>query len=181
MKDRSLNLCIVLLCFIAALGCGGDSSDEDSLTAGSEDASGDLGEALEDVSLEPEPQAGDFVCEETDVFIIGNGGVKVFVKTCEEGLSCVPEAEDGCACVPDCENKTCGDDGCGGTCGACTNDLLCHTDGVCRDSCLPEGDGKAEGNHIRQMSWQIPPTGGFNLHDMCQSQDVIVIVEVAGR
>ena len=27
--------------------------------------------------------------------------------------------EGVCACVPDCEDKTCGDDGCGGSCGVC--------------------------------------------------------------
>ena len=180
MKNRTITFRVIVCSLFLVLGCGGDT-EEDTATAsaaGDETAS-PLGDDVE-LEAEAEPQVGDFVCEDADVFVIGNGGVKVFVKTCEEGLSCVPEAESGCACVPDCEGKTCGDDGCGGSCGTCDGELLCHTDGVCKDTCLPDGDGKLEGNHIQQMSWQTPPTGGFNLHDMCQSQDVIVIVEVAG-
>ena len=34
------------------------------------------------------------------------------------------------ACVPDCAGKTCGGDGCGGSCGACTGASTCD-DGVC--------------------------------------------------
>ncbi|MGB0591558.1 MAG: hypothetical protein ACPGU1_17935, partial [Myxococcota bacterium] len=30
-----------------------------------------------------------------------------------------------CGCTPDCTDKQCGDDGCGGDCGACTTDDLC--------------------------------------------------------
>ena len=33
-------------------------------------------------------------------------------------------------CVPDCDNKACGDDGCGGTCGFCEVDLGC-VEGLC--------------------------------------------------
>ena len=40
-----------------------------------------------------------------------------------------PQTAPPPACVPDCTGKTCGDDGCGGTCGPCT-DGTC-TDGTC--------------------------------------------------
>ena len=43
--------------------------------------------------------------------------------------------EVDCPCVPDCENKECGDDGCGGSCGACPNGQGC-SNFVCGD-CAP--------------------------------------------
>jgi hypothetical protein len=43
-------------------------------------------------------------------------------------------------CVPDCEGKSCGDDGCGGTCGVCDDGMLCSSE-QCIDlpspTCLP--------------------------------------------
>ncbi len=38
-------------------------------------------------------------------------------------------------CMPDCENKECGDDGCGGSCGECQPNAEC-IDGLC-DVCVP--------------------------------------------
>ena len=34
-------------------------------------------------------------------------------------------------CVPQCENKDCGDDGCGGTCGTCGHDQGCSSESKC--------------------------------------------------
>ena len=42
------------------------------------------------------------------------------------------------ACVPDCTDKDCGDDGCGNSCGECTDGSLCNTDGLCVEP--PQGD-----------------------------------------
>jgi len=39
-----------------------------------------------------------------------------------------------CTCRPACDGKTCGDDGCGGSCGTCTTDALCIA-GDCRADC----------------------------------------------
>ena len=157
-------------------GCGGGEADESATV---EDAIAPAASAQERVE-ETEPQVGDIVCEdETEVFMIGNGGVKAYMESCTDGLKCVAEA-GGCACVPDCEGKTCGKDGCGGMCGTCVSGELCHTDGVCGESCLPEGTGKVEGSFIAQMTWETPENGDFSLHDLCQSQEVIVLVEVAG-
>jgi|GEM_PF-974385 len=41
-----------------------------------------------------------------------------------------PNAAGNCAapCVPDCSGKTCGDDGCGGSCGSCAGGLICEVD-----------------------------------------------------
>ena len=40
-----------------------------------------------------------------------------------------------CPCLPDCENKECGDDGCGGSCGACPQGKGC-SEFICSD-CVP--------------------------------------------
>ena len=39
-------------------------------------------------------------------------------------------------CTPDCKNKTCGDNGCGGSCGTCTSGMSCNENGQCQgDAC----------------------------------------------
>ena len=49
--------------------------------------------------------------------------------SCEEGCeaagNCCADFADFCvACTPDCTDRVCGDDGCGGDCGACTDPVL---------------------------------------------------------
>ncbi len=52
-----------------------------------------------------------------------------------------PDAEGGC--IPDCLGKSCGGDGCGGSCGACQDGCSC-VNGSC--SCIPTcGDGQCNG------------------------------------
>ena len=34
-------------------------------------------------------------------------------------------------CVPSCDGRTCGSDGCGGSCGTCGDDQTCNADGLC--------------------------------------------------
>jgi len=46
---------------------------------------------------------------------------------CGDGEVCVQSA----CCTPDCIGKECGDDGCGGSCGDCPSDLMCHPDYSC--------------------------------------------------
>jgi hypothetical protein len=55
---------------------------------------------------------------------------------CEEEASCI----SGACCTPDCGGKQCGDNGCGGLCGACPNGTSCEA-GTCIKikTC---GDGK---------------------------------------
>ena len=44
-------------------------------------------------------------------------------------------------CTPKCENKECGDDGCGGTCGSCGSNQGCSTEFKCEDLNLDECTG----------------------------------------
>ena len=49
-----------------------------------------------------------------------------------------------CPCEPDCEGKSCGDDGCEGSCGECAENETCTSDGQCE--CEPDCDGKQCGD-----------------------------------
>ena len=56
-------------------------------------------------------------------------------------------AEDGANCTPDCANRECGDDGCGGNCGACPVAAPTCTDaGLCAATCSPVCAGKLCGD-----------------------------------
>jgi hypothetical protein len=48
-------------------------------------------------------------------------------------------------CVPNCGGKSCGDDGCGGTCGTCTGGDKCSSSGQC--VCTPSCSGKTCGDN----------------------------------
>ncbi|MCC6621731.1 MAG: hypothetical protein IT385_10780 [Deltaproteobacteria bacterium] len=50
---------------------------------------------------------------------------------------------DSSQCVPDCVGRVCGDDGCGGSCGACEGSATC-SGGACL--CLPACDGRTCGD-----------------------------------
>jgi hypothetical protein len=48
---------------------------------------------------------------------------------CGEGQLCI----EGECCTPNCTDKTCGDDGCGGSCGDCGAGTFCNDSSVCED------------------------------------------------
>jgi hypothetical protein len=48
-----------------------------------------------------------------------------------------------CQCVPQCSGKTCGPDGCGGSCGTCGDTQMCNSAGQC--VCKPQCTGKTCG------------------------------------
>jgi len=74
---------------------------------------------------------------------------------CDDG-TCIPD------CVPDCDGRTCGDDGCGGSCGGCKSghscvNGLCEVDEVapeaCWDTTLPTAPS----------AWQLQAEGRFGV------------------
>jgi hypothetical protein len=69
-----------------------------------------------------------------DPGVTGDVGVEDVLGT-DPGEADVPGAD---VCVPDCAGRDCGDDGCGGTCGACEGGV-CREGGVC---CMPECAGR---------------------------------------
>jgi hypothetical protein len=64
--------------------------------------------------------------------------------------SSTPTSDGGTpACKPQCTGKVCGDDGCGGSCGACTSGETCDSSGQCspgNTTCTPDCNGKACGD-----------------------------------
>ncbi|MEC8023958.1 MAG: lamin tail domain-containing protein [Myxococcota bacterium] len=58
------------------------------------------------------------------------------IVTCSNDTSCPAGSQCDlasgiCVCAPQCTGKTCGDDGCGGTCGVCPLGSFCLEDGTC--------------------------------------------------
>ena len=81
--------------------------------------------------------------------------------TCEAG-ACVP-------CTAMCDGKECGDDGCGGVCGVCGDDMACGDNGTCQDPCMGvtfEGccDGEivkwCENGELNEVDCNSPDAGG---------------------
>lgn len=58
-------------------------------------------------------------------------------------------------CKPTCGNRTCGDDGCGGSCGACGEDTICE-DGHC----------VATGSYVFDRQWGSYGTSGANVFNL---------------
>jgi hypothetical protein len=52
----------------------------------------------------------------------------------------------GCTCVADCLGKVCGDDGCGGSCGTCSEGTACDASFRCAATCAPACAGKTCGD-----------------------------------
>lgn len=58
---------------------------------------------------------------------------------------CGGELDCGPCCVPDCGGRTCGDDGCGDSCGACASCTTCGSGGTCEPRvCAGAGQCSAE-------------------------------------
>jgi hypothetical protein len=60
------------------------------------------------------------------------------------------------ACIPSCDGKSCGDDGCGGLCGACADGEFCD-DGVCGPPPAPVTMGQWHGFSTLPYSHAKPP------------------------
>lgn len=69
---------------------------------------------------------------------VGPNARKMFRKWADLGAPKEP-------CVPACEGRSCGDDGCGGSCGGCEGGLSCD-DGICVGGCVPSCDGSICGD-----------------------------------
>jgi len=67
--------------------------------------------------------------------------------SCEKNGSCCEDYKNICSCVPDCKGKACGSDGCGGSCGTCSDATpFCDATQQCTASCAKQCDGKACGD-----------------------------------
>ena len=65
--------------------------------------------------------------------------------TCGDDCSCALNevCHDNECCAPDCDGKECGNDGCSGSCGSCSDGEICTGEGLC---CTPDCGGKACGD-----------------------------------
>jgi hypothetical protein len=65
------------------------------------------------------------------------------VAGCEALGTCCDDFAALCTCKPACDGKSCGPDGCGGTCGSCGVDKpFCSDSGICEATCAKKCDGK---------------------------------------
>ena len=119
---KEMNSLVVVFCcnlLIAAVGCAG---------SGDSDESGDsiVARALTDVRTVVEVKSEGVVGADIGSDSRTSNPADTVVDICSEE-SCLEE------CFADCVDVTCGNDGCGGSCGACSDGESC-LDG----SCLPE-------------------------------------------
>ncbi len=109
-------------------------------------------------------------------------------KVCKAG-NCEP------LCQPDCVGKQCGDDGCGGSCGTCSDQNVCDG-GTCKPDCTPVNGGWTDwscgacsvqcggGTHTcnRSCTNPAPSCGGTSCvgeatkNEACNTQSCAVIV-----
>jgi hypothetical protein len=76
-------------------------------------------------------------CSNTDDTCTGCGYTNACGRAC--GCTAPSVCVDGQCCTPNCAGKSCGDDGCGGSCGSCTPPYHCGTQGNCECArgCFP--------------------------------------------
>lgn len=104
---------------------------------------------------------GYFVCEDDDGCMQWAGkstacGEQAHCVCEDEGGECEVKAGEECLCVADCEDKDCGNDGCGGSCGECEEGSACHPfNFVCEEiSCsecesfCQQGDAECNGEEV---------------------------------
>ena len=66
----------------------------------------------------------------------GDGRTDCMDFGCSGILGCMP-IDAGLACHAACDDRTCGPDGCGGTCGECEEGTSCSLSGTCVPDCTP--------------------------------------------
>ena len=173
------------------------SADESDALGGPEDLESEDEDGIEDDNtLEPDattPQAATDVAAETDTSTSSEGDVMVGpegdASVSSEVDAAAPEAtedvasEEGDAepvdeenagapdveeCTPDCSASTCGDDGCGGSCGTCDEDATCD-EGACviASLCPSEPTGTNTGEIL--ADWTLTDCDGVehNFHALC--------------
>jgi hypothetical protein len=113
-----------VFCAGAVLHCSSSGSSASPATGSAKDGStqamgDDAGSGSEAATGQPGPQSDDgSVANDGSTTVSGPGA---------DGGTTPPVG-----CKADCTNKTCGDDGCNGTCGACPPSQLCSTSFACQ-------------------------------------------------
>jgi hypothetical protein len=128
---RSL-LLLLMACLMATVSC---TKVKLTNSVGVVDGAADVAEVSGDASVDGETTDADVeaiseVVDSTDI-----------TETLHEVDA--DDATDGDACIAQCEEAECGDDGCGGSCGECTDGGVCVA-GLC---CAPACEDKACGDN----------------------------------
>ena len=155
MSSRAITLSALLVsALLGTQGCGSDGATPNT-PASTPDV----------LSSEPEPEPdtseGEARTEQDSASAPDDDA-----NASHEDASAGPEEVSDAPCIPSCEDKTCGDDGCGGSCGSCAEDddpctdatceegacTLVFTDAACDDDdACTEGDTCAEGTCSGQV------------------------------
>lgn len=125
------------------------------------------------------------------VLLVGCGGGGGDTGTDTTSLSDVPGLDQGpndLNCIPQCKDKTCGENGCGGSCGECSGETPYCYEGVCVPECATEKP-VVEGwvkNNVSDMDFTGEPVDVQLFHkldidkveDGCISKYVIAMSKV---
>jgi len=83
--------------------------------------------------------ASDFLFTENCLDSCGWNPITLYYECGSQGPEPTGTHPISCGCVPNCEGKSCGDDGCGGSCGTCPEGFSCSM-GMCSDGAPPAQD-----------------------------------------
>lgn len=116
--------------------------------------------------------------------VCGDDGCGGSCGTCPNGGQCT---FGECGCTPSCAAKQCGQDGCGGQCGTCGIGESCTPQGICQNddpgggavTCAPNGTGFNVGAQVKDISWNNAEGQSIHLHDYCQAEGAVILVETA--
>ena len=105
------------------------------------------------------------------------------IAGCKSGTVCDP-VQGKCVCQAQCTGKSCGDDGCGGSCGNCAPGQQCNN-GQCSDNtvgqanCVAAGTGNKVGSKAKDITWTTSENKKLTLHSFCGSKKAVLAVEAA--
>jgi len=142
---KKLSVIISILTLLAVPACGGSGSGSGSDSSGGEapnfTTGGETGgPAVADLDID-----GDGAINASEW--AASGEVEAFEDLDTDGDGLLTEDElSEVLCAPDCAGQTCGDDGCGGSCGPCLPGTSCTDAGVCESGDVTEGGG-SEGTY----------------------------------
>lgn len=120
--------------------------------------------------------AGERLCDARDqVLVCAAGGTGYTVQEqCDRGTCAGGQCDcAGVALASRCAGRTCGDDGCGGTCGACAAGEFCD-DGACAVGCPSEGTGRALGDVMASVVY-TGDDGPWSLGSRCGAGGTVLV------
>jgi len=186
---------LVVLCLPLCWSCGSSTQS----TADAADVPGDkevadvLGEAeaVEPPDVPDEVSPPDLGTDKVDLVEVAEMPDVPLDADAHEAETVAPdEHEQEDACAPDCEDRTCGDDGCGGTCGTCDDGYFCRFDDSasacapeCGTACQLEGLECGEPQEWPPETWgdELCDCGACEAGTLCQDGTCVCLGDCAGK